>query len=156
LEERFDQLRVDSAGPVERRARVDEVLPLDDPIVWQRVGARAESQLAAQGAEREQESERCRDGVGVAAQVEIQVEVVCGPHHAVSEAVGGHGELQRHERLVDGIVELVAVIDNVVHELRIDDTFQEVVQDDVLVVLTQCPAGSPELLPLLHQLIVGA
>ena len=51
---------------------------------------------------------------GLAAGVEVEVEVVVEPHHRVAEAVGGHGEFQRHEeRLRERMVELIPVFEDV-------------------------------------------
>jgi hypothetical protein len=104
--------------------------------------------LPAQGGN----SEELYEGRGL----EVQVEVVLGPHHAVPEAVGGHGELQRHEGVV-GIGEIDPVLlDRVVHYLRINDALEEVVEDDVLVVLAQHLPGPSERPAFVHQLVVGS
>jgi uncharacterized protein (UPF0147 family) len=63
----------------------------------------------------------------------------------VPEAVGGHGELQRHEELVFvRVVDAVAVLDDVVHDRGFGDLPEEVVDDDVLVMAAQPPLGLPE------------
>ena len=67
--------------------------------------------LAAQGGEREQQSQVGREGARVAAAVEVEVEVVVVADHGVAEAVGGHGEFQRQEeRLGQSVVEAVAML----------------------------------------------
>jgi hypothetical protein len=46
--------------------------------------------------------------------------------------------------------------DGLVHYLGICDPLEEILQDYVLVVLTQEPPGPLEILPLVHQPVVGA
>jgi hypothetical protein len=83
-EQRLYQLRVDAAGPGEGYSSVDEVLPLDDPDLWQGVefGSTPTSELSAQGCEGEEFPESRRP--------EVDVEVVFGPRHAVPESISGH------------------------------------------------------------------
>ena len=55
----------------------------------------------------------------------------------MAEPVRRYGELDGHEKGVGGCVEpAVPVLDNIVHDLRIGDSLQEVMQDDMLIVLT--------------------
>jgi hypothetical protein len=55
----------------------------------------------------------------------------------VPEAEGGDGELQRHEeRLGQRVEPVITVLDDILHDRRVGDAlFEEVVDDDVLVVL---------------------
>src|SRR5215211_8200359 len=136
--ERLDELRVDLAGLVEEVARPPkEVAPLDDPYLWQRLelGDISAPELPHQRRELEELGEDPRPKIRPFGSVEVEVEVVFGPHHAVSEAVGGHGELKRHEELVLAwVVDPVAVLDDVVHDRGLGDLLEEVVDDYVLVV----------------------
>ena len=82
------------AAPV---GRMHEALPLDDPILRQRVGllsgkADVLAELSGESREREQRTEIRRR--------EVEVIVVEGPDHRMSEPVGGRRELHWHEQVV--------------------------------------------------------
>jgi hypothetical protein len=145
LEQAGGQLGVEPTGLVPAAAGADEPLPLDDPVVGQGVEV---AQLAAEGGEGEQQPE---GGVG-----EVEVEIVGVPDHGVAEAEPGHGELERQEeRLGLGVVEAVAAGDDGVHDRRVGDPLEEVVEHDVLVVLAHQPACLLEGPALVDQAVVG-
>ena len=92
---------------------------------------------ATQGRESEEQVQRGWNRTGVTTLVEVQVEVVVRSRHRMAEPVRRYRELDGHEKGVGGCVEpAVPVLDNVVHDLRIGDALQEVMQDDMLIVLT--------------------
>nr|WP_232344817.1 hypothetical protein [Actinoplanes awajinensis] len=140
---------VELAGVRHVRPGADHVLPLDDPVVRDRVEV---VEVATERGEREQQLQARRDP---AVQVEVQVEVVRGPDHRVAEPVPGERELQRHPERVGGRVEpVVAAGHDVVDDSRLGDPLEEVVHHDVLVVLAQHPARLAERQPLADQLVV--
>ena len=92
----------------------------------------------------------------VAAAVEVQVEVVVVADHGVAEPVGGHGELQgQKERLGKGVVDLVPQLEDAVDDGGVGDPLEEVLDDDVLVVLTQHAPRLGEGAALIDEPVVG-
>ncbi len=147
LVELRDQLRVHPTGEVSELVPADlvEPAPIDDPVAWYGCPA------AAPG-EREQLAERSVR--------EHAVVVVGFPHHAVPEAVRSTGELQRHERLAfEGLPvepeEFSAARPHVVQDVRVDDSGQEVIEDEPLVVPPHRPARVMEGGPLAGLLRLG-
>src|SRR6266542_2289989 len=101
MSERFNQLRIDEASFSKGYTGIDEILPLDDPVFRERVGALRTHdpapELSAHGRKRKKQRESRRYRPRRATRIEIEIEVISSPHHAVPEAVGGHRVFQRQE-----------------------------------------------------------